>query len=138
MKKYVENNTANTIYVGGMAIAPGEGREVTVPDEPLADTALVTDDQEGDPDADLRALLDGNVASVVASLEGLGKIALTRLQDLETDGKARKGVLSALADAIIALADAALTSDDLGGDDDTKTDGETAADGGTGDGTAAE
>lgn len=114
-KQYVENDTPNTIYVGGKAIAPGEGREVNVPDAPVANAPVVA---VADPDADLHALLEGNVALVIASLPGLGPIALGRLTELETEGKNRKGVLAALGDARIALADAALNSDDLGGETD--------------------
>ena len=130
-KRYVENDTPNTMYVGGMAIAPGEGREVNVPDAPAAGAPF---EAEPDPDADLHALLGGNVAAVIASLPGLGPIALGRLTALETDGKNRKGVLAALGDARIALADAALNSDDLGGEEG----GDPGAEGGSADGKPAD
>lgn len=120
MKKYVENDTPHTIYVGGMAIAPGEGREVNVPEEAPAEAPA---DVVADPDADMRALLAGNIASVIASLQGLGQTALERMAQLENEGKARKGVLTALADARIALADEKLKSDDLGDDGDEESSG---------------
>lgn len=110
MKKYVENRTANTLYVGGCAIAPGEGREVDVPSD--APAVAVTD--EPDPDAPLHELLAGNVSAVKAALPELSAEALTRLAELEQDhGKNRVGVLTAIADAQIALADAKLTSDPI-------------------------
>jgi hypothetical protein len=105
VKKYVENNTPNTIYVGGLMIAPGEGREVDVPGE----SAKPVLEDLPDPDGALRELLVGNVASVAAALDGLGESALMRLRELESDMiKPRKGVLEALDVAAIALASKAL------------------------------
>lgn len=109
MKQYFENTTENTIYVGGMAIGPGEGREVDMPEVRLPDAV-----EESDPDADLLDLLKGNVAAVKASLEGLGVDTLNRLTELESAAaKPRTGVLTALEDARLAIADAKLGSDDL-------------------------
>lgn len=109
MKKYVENNTPNTMYVAGVAIAPGEGREVDLPDvagpapeEPLPDA-----------NAALRELLAGNVDAVKAGIAGLSGDTLQQLLALERDGKARKGVVEALGDAIIAAADAKLGDSDV-------------------------
>lgn len=109
MKQYVENNTPHTMYVAGIAIAPGEGREVDLPhaagaapEEPLPDA-----------DADLKALLAGNVDAVKAGIVGLSVETLQSLQKLEGEGKNRKGVIEALGDAIIAAADAKLGGSDL-------------------------
>jgi len=105
VKKYIENNTANTIYVGGRMIAPGEGREVDVPAAPVGP---VLEDLPN-PDAPLHELLAGNVAAVAAALEGLGADTLMRLREIEAASeKPRKGVLLALDAAAIAAADADL------------------------------
>lgn len=113
-KRYVTNDTPNMMYVEGRMIAPGEGREVDAPDEA---PALVEEPME-DPELALAELLDGNVAGVVAALDGLSRETLNRLQELEAAGKNRKGVLEGLADAFIALADAKLKSDDLSDGDE--------------------
>lgn len=105
MKKYIENDTAHMIYAGGCAIAPGEGREVEVPE------ALAVQEQPVEPDADapLRELLAGNVATVTAALAEFSVETLQRLQALEDAAeKPRKGVLAAIADEQIKRADAAL------------------------------
>ncbi|OGA98127.1 MAG: hypothetical protein A3E79_11765 [Burkholderiales bacterium RIFCSPHIGHO2_12_FULL_61_11] len=113
MKKYVENDTAHMMYAGGCAIAPGEGREVDVPE---ALPVLDRPDEEAAPDTDgpLRELLKSSVAVVAAALAEFGADTLARLAELEAEAeKPRKGVLSALADERIKRADAALTSDPL-------------------------
>lgn len=110
MKKYIENDTAHIIYAGGCAIAPGEGREVDMP-EVLPVQALP---DELDADAPLRELLAGSVAEVAAGLAEFGAETLARLELLESAAaKPRKGVLVALADERIKRADTALTSDAL-------------------------
>lgn len=107
-KQYIENLTDSPQWVAGRLIPPGEGREVEVADEapaPVEEAAV-------DPDAALRELLHGTVAAVAAALQGLSPESLQRLQVLEAEAeKPRKGVLEALGDALIALADAKLTSD---------------------------
>lgn len=113
MKKYIENSTGHIIYVGGCAIAPGEGREVDMP-EALPAVALADESAAPDADAPLRELLAGNVAVVTAALAEFGADTLARLEVLEgVAEKPRKGVMTALADERIKRADAALTSDPL-------------------------
>lgn len=111
-KKYVHNDTAGPIWAGGKLIPAGEGREVDVPDEPS--TTAAADADQPDPQDNLRELLDCKVADVVAALDGLGEDTLKALQALENASeKPRKGVLMALADKLIAIADEKLQSDDL-------------------------
>jgi hypothetical protein len=109
-KQYIENTGDSPKWVNGILIAPGEGREVEIADEAPA----VVEEPQADPDALLHELLGENVEGVKSALPGLSDETLKRLQVLETEGKARKGVLEALADAQIALADAKLQGDDLG------------------------
>ena len=111
-KKYQENTTASPMWVNGVLIPPGEGREVDMPDEA---PALEEPMPEVDPDEALRELLSGNVGNVKAGLTGLSEATLQRLQVLEgQDATPRKGVLEALGDALIAIADAKLKGEDLG------------------------
>lgn len=109
MKQYFENMGENTIYVGGKAIAPGEGREVDMPEVRLPD-----EEEAFNPDADLIDLLKGNVAAVKGSLAGFGLDTLNRLTELESAAaKPRVGVLTALEEARLAVADAKLKSDQI-------------------------
>lgn len=110
MKKYIENDTDHIIYAGGCAIAPGEGREVNVPDV-LPAQALP---DAPDTDAPLHELLAGKAASIVAALAEFNVDTLARLSELEgAAAKPRKAVLTALADERIKRADANLNSDPL-------------------------
>lgn len=110
MKQYFENTGDNTIYVGGKAIAPGEGREVDMPEVRVPDAVA----DEPDADALLRELLAGTVDAVKDSLADLSLDTLNALTALEqAAAKPRKGVLTALEDARLAAADAKLTSDTL-------------------------
>ena len=110
-KTYQENTTASPIWVCGVMIPPGEGREVEVPDDAPAAPAP---EPEVDPDDALRELLGGTVAQVKAALPGLGEETLKRLQALELAAAApRKGVAEALGDALIAIADEKLKGEDL-------------------------
>ena len=129
-KRYVENDTANTIYVGGRMIPPGEGREIDEPDAgPTAEKQLSEEGNDDNGDELLRELLKGNVALVGASLEGLSDLTLQRLKVMETEAeKPRKGVLTAIGDALLKLANDKLESDDL--DDDQNGGGDGTGDAG--------
>jgi hypothetical protein len=141
-RKYVENTTNSPMWVSGVMIPPGEGREVMVPDEASVLTDVVED--APDLDAPLRELLAGNVSVVVAGLDGLSEATLTRLQELENaTEKPRKGVLNALADKLIAIADDKLKGEDLsagngepGSDADGGETGVTGTEGAGGEGSA--
>lgn len=110
MKKYIENNTDHTIYAGGRSIAPGEGREVDVPDA-LPAQALP---DVPDADAPLHELLAGKPAAIIAALAEFSVDTLDRLSVLEgAFAKPRKAVLAALADERIKRADDNLNSDPL-------------------------
>lgn len=49
-KRYIENDTASPLFVGGSMILPGTGREVDVPDHlvPVADTKPPPEDAAND------------------------------------------------------------------------------------------
>jgi len=105
-KHYVENTGSSPLWVAGVLIAPGEGREVFVPDEAPAPVEV---EQVDAHEAALQELLAGNVAVVTAALDGLGADTLVRLREMESAAaKPRKGVLEAIDVACIAVADAAL------------------------------
>ena len=122
-KRYVTNDTPDVMYVGGRMIAPGEGREVDEPDE----APPVFEEPVLDPDAPLREVLKGNVASVKAVVTEFGDDTLARLVVLEGEAeKPRKGVLEALANEQIRRADEKLESESL--DPEKPVDPETPAD----------
>jgi hypothetical protein len=116
-KKYVENSGNSPLWVSGILIAPGEGREVWVADEAptvaqelpsaaeLADAALT---------AELEVLRGKSVAAITPELAGLTQEALDQLSAMEqADPIPRKTLLEALGNEMIRRADAALTSDNL-------------------------
>lgn len=114
MKKPFENKTNSPMYVGSVMIPPGEVRVVEVPDEP-----------EGKPVADapptladeVALLLKGKVADIVPGLASLNGDALAMMAALESQkATPRTSLLTAIADAQIALADAKLTNSDLDAD----------------------
>jgi hypothetical protein len=105
MKIPVENKTKMPIYVGSYMIAPGETRhfdEEDVPEHlrPAADAPV----EVAAPTDPLAELLDGNVATVIAALTDLSLEDIERIGDLEQAGLARKGVLSAVAEELLARA----------------------------------
>lgn len=115
MKKYIENDTAHMMYAGGSAIAPGEGREVEVPD---AGPAQAVADAPAPTLADhVALLLKDSVASIAKSLDALSTDTLDMMAELEEGAaKPRASLLTALADERIKRANDALISDDLSAD----------------------
>lgn len=106
MKIPVSNNTAMPIYVGAAMIPAGETRhfeEQDVPHHlrPVQEAAPV--DEPVDP---LVTLLESNVGDVVAALPELSRADVERLGELEQAGQARKGVLSGIAENLLARAEA--------------------------------
>ncbi|MDP2369329.1 hypothetical protein [Rhodoferax sp.] len=108
MRKYIENTGANTLFVGGQMIPPGEGRLVDVADEPVPELA-----EKKTPSLDERVqeILAGNVTSVLAELPTFSNEALDRAVELEKAGAARKGVLNGIAAEQISRADAKLQAE---------------------------
>ena len=100
-KKPCTNTTDQIMHVGNTTIWPGQTREVDetlLPDYAAPDT----DDAAPDPDADLKALLEGNVGEVREALPAFTDDELDSLEALESEdagGKGRKGVLEAIAEA---------------------------------------
>lgn len=91
-KQFIENTTAETLYVGGKMIPPGEGREIEVSALPgeyqsaeVASTVDAPVDLAALLDADLLELLEGNVERVTAALADLDTEALIRLAALEAE-----------------------------------------------------
>lgn len=105
MKKYIENDTAHMLYVGGRAIAPGEGREVEVPDEPAAAAAPA----EPTLADQVALLLKDSVSKITASLDALNGDTLDMMAELEGAAeKPRSTLLAAIGQEQIKRADAAL------------------------------
>lgn len=95
-KRYVSNDTAGIIFVGGVMIPPGDGREVDELLLPPEDEAPAEPLPEPDPHANLRELLTGNVKAVAGALEGLSDESLALLASIEAEGMGRKGVFGAI------------------------------------------
>lgn len=116
--KFISNNGTDVMYVGGKAIPPGEGREVEddvlPPEHRDAVAAPAPEDAVGLYEA-AALLLVGSVDVVKARLAEQTKETLDLMQELESAAKKpRASLLTALADAQIALADAKLKGEDLG------------------------
>jgi len=107
MKIPVTNDTAMPIYVGAAMIPPGETRhfeEDDVPHHLRPQVAEIkTEDTPLDP---LAELLKGTVPSVVLALPDMSIADIERLGDLEQQGQGRKGILSAIAEIMLAKAGA--------------------------------
>jgi|GEM_PF-6072053 len=100
----VSNLTKITLFVGSYMVPAGETRDIPEsqvpphlrPQEPVAVPA-----PEIDPFADL---LSHNVQTVVAALEHMSTEEIEKLGEMEQQGAARKGVLSAIAEKLLANA----------------------------------
>ncbi len=120
MKIPVSNNTAMSLYVGAAMVPPGETRHFEESDvshhlRPAKDETPAVVSKE-DP---LAKLLQGNVKDIAAALPGMTMADIERLGELEQQGQARKGVLSAVSTALLdraanseLLAKVAALSDD--------------------------
>ena len=108
MKIPVSNNSAMPIYVGAAMVPPGETRHFDEQDVPHHLRPAPVEAAKVEAPADpLAELLKGNVAAVVAALPDLADADVERLGELEQAGQARKGVLSAVAEALLVRAEAA-------------------------------
>lgn len=96
------NETKNFMHVGGVTIPPGETREVDaalLPDH--TPEAPLTPDVPVDP---LVQLMASSVATITAALPSLSDADLTRADELEQAGVARKSMLTALSAEILRRA----------------------------------
>lgn len=97
----VTNNTAMNLYVGSNIVPPGETRDFFESQVPHHLRPAQEEAEVKAPADPLAELLDGNVASVVAALPELSTEQLEKLGDMEQAGGKRKGVLGALAEALL-------------------------------------
>lgn len=95
----VTNTTAMPIYVGAAMIPAGETRHFDEQDVPAHLRPVAEPVAEAVPADPLLEILAGSVASIAAALADLNDTDLARLEQAEHDGKARKGVLVAMAEA---------------------------------------
>lgn len=96
------NETKKFMHVGGVTIPPGETREVDaalLPDHTLDDA--LEPDIPADP---LVQLMAGSVATITVALPSLSDADLTRADELEQAGVARKSMLTALSAEILRRA----------------------------------
>jgi len=130
----VTNNHDYTIHVGGKSIPPDETRmvdESMLPDAPERMNSEALPEQETvDP---LLQILDHSIPDLGDIVPGLSLEELDALEQAENNGKTRKGVLTLIAEARLALASG---SDADGSTDETDTNTDT--DGDAGDGSDAD
>lgn len=109
----IHNDGAETRYVSGLAIAPGETRLVAVHESlihpPKVDEPAVEATSEDKPRDPLQALLDDNVSDVKAAInatnpDGSPLVSdedLASLLTVEETGRARKTLIEALRREIL-------------------------------------
>jgi len=107
MKQFIQNTTSSPMYVAGTMVPPGEGMLVDVPGNadvaPVLAVPTLADD--------VALLLKKSVALLTAELPGLNGDALDMMAALENNApQPRKTLLSAIAQEVIARADAAMTA----------------------------
>lgn len=116
---YVENKSLNTMYVGGRAILPGEGRDIAeadLPPEMRQAEAPVEDAAAPSIDELLSAELKQSVAALVLLLPSYKLEALDRMAEIEGAGeKPRKSLLAAIDAERLKRASATLDSEDPAG-----------------------
>lgn len=105
-KRFVSNNTASPIFVGGLMIPPGDGRDVDEiylePEDQQQETLAETD-----PHAALRELQKKSVKDITAQLPELSDEDLITLEAIEgEDGKSRSTLLAAIAEVQLQRAQA--------------------------------
>lgn len=106
MKIPYHNTTDKFVTIGMVTIAPGHTRDVENSHINTPASTAAIEPTEPELDA-LATLLEGKVENVIAAVAGLSVDDLDRLGELEQTGKARKTVLSAIAERLLTLADAA-------------------------------
>ena len=110
MKIPVTNHGKTHLAVGSTLIPPGETRHFEEQDVPHYLRPNAPAEKPADPPVDpLAEILNGNVASVVAALNGMLFTDIERLGELEQQGQARKGVLGPIADRLLQRASMAET-----------------------------
>ncbi|MGE4241719.1 hypothetical protein [Ramlibacter sp.] len=107
--KYVENPTAQTIFVGGKMIPPGEGREIPIHLLPsAASSAPAADVEQPDAASELAKLLELSIKALLPELHLLDDEQLRALDALEQSAAGRKGVTSAIQELLLERGDTQL------------------------------
>lgn len=106
MKVPISNDGQSVIFVGGRMIPPGEVVLFEEHELPAEYRAPAEPSAEVPPEDPLAVILDMKVADVVNGLGALDDQDLAKLGELEAAGKARKGVLEAVAEEQLARAEA--------------------------------
>lgn len=105
-KRFVFNSGDTAVFVGGVMIPAGDGRDVDEmflePEEPAK--ALTPDEGGTDEESarikaldNLREVLAGSVKTVSAQLADFSDETLVQLAELEAEGANRSSLLSAIA-----------------------------------------
>lgn len=107
----IENRGKTTIYVGGRMIPPGETRhfpEDEIPPEFRQPAETRAEPAAADP---VQEFLAASAAQITGGLDVLSDQFLEAAENAEMGGKARKGVLQALAAERLARAERAAFAD---------------------------
>jgi len=106
----VTNSGAMPMYVAGLMIPPGETRHFDHDLVPLHLRPAIVEPEPDETQFDpLAELIEGTVKAIAAAIPGLSDDDLSRLGEMEQarGAAARKGVLSAIAEATLTRAEAA-------------------------------
>jgi hypothetical protein len=93
----VTNHTESNMHVGGSVLRPGETQLVEPHLVPPGMGEISTQANDEPPVDPIAELAKGTVAYIIAALPGLTRFDLDELDAYEQTGKARKGVLEAIA-----------------------------------------
>ena len=108
------NNGDTTVYVGGMAILPGETREVATEALPRRPQPKAEQTEAPSEDAVIGEVVAHKAKDLIGMLGKFARDELERVEAAEKKGQARKGVLEAIANEKLQRASA--------GQDDGDTD----------------
>lgn len=111
-KRYLQNDTAQTKFVGGVMIPPGEGRDIDecflppgLPDEAASLEPPAGGEQKPDLLQNLKDTLALPIKDIKPLLEGFSDETLAQLEALEGEQQApRKGLLEAIGEEKLARA----------------------------------
>lgn len=106
-KKHVFNPGPNVMFVGGVMIQPGDGRDVDAQFLPPEGDEAAAPEATPDPDANFRELLAGTLAEILPTLAEASDETLAALMRLEQEHAApRKGLLTPIAELQLQRAQA--------------------------------
>ena len=98
MLKPYTNNTGKTQTIGTRRLEPGQTRMV---EDTMIPGYRAAQPPKAPPVDDIAELIQGSIKDFTASIEALNDDELQRARKLENSGKKRKGVLTAIDEALL-------------------------------------